>query len=126
MIRRGSALLACLLLVGCKSDPFSAEERAKVSGALEQGLTAWKEGQPAKKWTTKTNPILFDDFEWKQGYRLVEFRVEELRKNAAGLPEARVHLSVISPRGSKSDRQAVYVIVTREGDRLVVGRDPMS
>lgn len=128
-----AAFIPFALILGCGGSDtgMTAEEAKKVQSIVEEGLNAWKGGEPAEKWTDSSSKILFDDFQWKQGYRLLDFRIETIRrKNATGkspgLPEALVKITVQEADNSKSiEQSALYSVNTAKPNQVVVGRDPM-
>lgn len=116
---------AVLLLAGCSSNGLEASARERAKSALEQGLNAWKNGEPAKKWTARTSPVRFTDLEWQKGYKLLEYRIQALRASTTGQPEALVQLTVQSSKGQPEEKTALYGFDLKNPGRISVGRDPM-
>ncbi len=120
--------VACCLLAlvaGCGKSDTTAEEREKVRSVVEQGLNAWQSGKPVQPWIQKNASLLFDDYEWKKGSKLLEYRVVEIRRNPAGHLEAIVSLKLQPAKGKVVEKKALYGVNFKSAKQVAVGRDPM-
>ena len=114
------------LVSGCGSsgNKLSPEKREQAQKVLESGLAAWKSGETSKKWTDKSAAVQFHDFQWKEGFQLVEYRLDTIRATKQGEPEALVTLTLQKAKTKSFNHQALYTIYFT--NQLIVTRDPLQ
>lgn len=130
MIRNSFWILvvaALLSLVGCDTrGGLSQQDYDRAKDALDQALTAWQKGEPAKKWFATNASVRFVDDEWGKGNRLMKYEIVHIRANADGYPEAIVRLTIQQKKGNQQmEQEALYGINVKKANQVIIGRDPM-
>jgi hypothetical protein len=120
-----AALLLVLSGCGDSHGGLSQPDYDKARGALEKALTAWKNGEPATKWTAENAPIRFVDDSWIKGHALVGYQIVTIRANVDGYPEAVVHVTIQPKGGPRRESEALYGINIKKANQVSIGRDPM-
>lgn len=121
-----AVLAAMAALAGCgTSARLTAQDEAKVRQALNEGLTAWKKGESAKKWSATGATVRFVDNDWMNGDKLTDYQIVRVQPGVSGPPEAIVRLSLKAARGTVLEREVLYSVSFSNDKQTVVSRDPM-
>ena len=80
---RGATLVAIFLLAvfgaGCGRSPVATPaDPTSARKVLERGLTAWQKGAPPATLNSGSDPIVFADFNWDRGSKLLEFSLDSI------------------------------------------------
>lgn len=119
-------LIVVAALVGCgNSTRLTAQDEAKVRQLVENGLSAWKKGESAKKWTTTGAAVRFVDNDWMNGDKLTDYQIVRVQSAGTGPPEAIVRLSLKPAKGPAVEREVQYTVSFGEDRQAVVSRDPL-
>ena len=116
------AALTALAAGGCGG--AAKAELAAATEGVQAGLDLWKGGQTPAGLGGRTPPVEFHDDDWRQGARLVDYRVVKAYRSDDGTSRCAVVLSLAARNGRKWEREVVYQV--KPGASLVVARDPYS
>ena len=109
----------CLLfLVGCGQEPADINQAGP---ALQTALEAWKSGSSQQELASKTPSILMNEDDWREGKRLMDYKMDDAGTMHGRQVVWRVQIKVQDKSGKTEDRKAKYVIDTTP--RLVIVRD---
>jgi hypothetical protein len=103
-------LLVVLLAPSCTSAPQAPPYDAqKAREILILTLEAWRQGRAGT--LAKHNPPLrFEDEDYRNGLRLIEYRLEELRRPARPFDDVQVSLVLLDRRGNKVSWSVAYQV----------------
>jgi hypothetical protein len=107
-------LFVCFLLAGCSSGPRRAApvNATLAREALHTALDCWRKGEPAEVLKRRKPAVTAQDFDWKSGYRLVDFQVlGEGTDDTANL-RCPVKLTLRDPHGREVKKKVTYIIGT--------------
>jgi hypothetical protein len=103
-------LFVVLLAPGCtaapQAPPYDAQKAREI---LVLTLEAWRQGRVGT--LAKHNPPLrFEDEDYRNGLRLIEYRLEESRRPAGPFDDVQVSLVLLDRRGNKVSKSVAYQI----------------
>jgi hypothetical protein len=119
------AMVALVVLAGCGTGELSEQEKDRMRQSLDQGLTAWKKGESAKKWSDSGAAIRFVDNDWIKKYQLKEYQIVDVSMGASGHAEAIVKLTIKADKGKVLEREALYTLHPQGDNQIIISRDPM-
>lgn len=114
-----AALYLCVYS-GCGSSTKPAD-LDQAGPALRTALEAWKGGSPQKELESQEPPILMNEDDWREGKRLVDYKMEEAGSMYGRQVVWWVQIKLKDQNGKTEDRRAKYVIDTTP--RFVIVRD---
>ena len=105
------ALIPCLALAltmtGCaKKRPRADADVARTT--LRTALDAWKKGEPIDALKERDPPVTIVDHEWRDDFKLMDFKVSEKDQLFGSDLRCQVQLSLRSPKG-KELKKKIYV-----------------
>jgi hypothetical protein len=123
-LRIGFGLLLAALAAGCggRLSPPAHADPAQARDALRAALDAWKRGEAPDALKGRRPPVMVIDPEWRGGFRLADFQIQDDAPSGADL-RCRVVLTLADGQGRAWPKAAVYdvgtspaVTVSREED----------
>lgn len=127
-LRCGIVLLiwcAACLVWGCGSGgPVAAPVDSELArNTLQQVLERWEVGDQLEAVQELSPPIVVQDRDWSDGWRLKEYKMEDDGRSVDANLYCRVELSLESPEGKPVTKQVTYIVGT--DPVLTVFRDVM-
>lgn len=109
-----------LLLAGCgKATPTADIQWAE--STIAAALAKWKQGGRPEALTKQATPVQFQDQDWQQSLKLLDYSVKEVSTQEDGLLRCQVRLSLQDRQGKTVEKDIVYIADRARG---VIGRDP--
>lgn len=119
---RSAMLLALVLVAGC-GGPSARKlplDKSLARASLEKCLTAWKAGESMQSLATQQPPIICTDDDWRQGAKLLDYKLLDPESDDGTNLHCRVELTLQHSSGVPVTRQANYVIGTSPS--ITIGR----
>jgi hypothetical protein len=88
---------------------------------IQAALDAWKNGQRPEALKNLSPALTFLDDDWKAGFQLLEYKLQDTFLEGDRVPRCRVLLTVRDRKGKKIRKEAVYVA---DKAKQTIGRDP--
>ena len=108
----GLLLTASLVVTGCGESLATPSDPAKAAVALKKVLESWKAGETPESLASRSPAIQVIDLDWRQGYKLVGYIVDDTGYLAGYDMNYKVSLRLKSPKGRLIKRTAVYTVTT--------------
>lgn len=109
------------LLQGCNKGPTEAADIDRAEPALRTALEAWKSGKSQQVLTEQTPSILMNEDDWREGKKLMDYKMEETGALYGRQVVWWVQIKVEQKGGKVEERRVKYVIDTIP--RIVIVRD---
>jgi hypothetical protein len=113
--------LSLCLLQGCGKGAGEPASLEQAGPALRTALEAWKGGSSQQDLGSQNPPILMNEDDWREGKRLIDYKMDEAGTLSGRQVVWRVQIKVQDKNGKTEDRRAKYVVDTTP--RLVIVRD---
>lgn len=102
-----------LAVTGCGGAPQAAAVDApKARQALETALEGWKKGTPPDALQNGSPPMTVQDLDWTNGFKLVNYQIDEDTKEVDANVRITVKLTLKDPKGKEVQKQVRYVVGT--------------
>jgi|SRR5450755_494107 len=112
------------LAVGCgRTTPPAPADPAAARDALHVALDAWQKGAAADSLKERRPPLYVTDHEWRSGWRLLGYQVQNDDPFGADL-RCRVVLSLMDERGRSFSKTAIYAVGTSPALTVMREEDP--
>jgi len=122
MKRAGGWLMVVLALqLGCGGSIDKDSSAVDGGKALRTALEAWKAG---KEPASLEPDIIMNELEWRNGKKLVDFKMPETSTMHGRQVRWEVDLTIQDKAGAKKDQKAKYIIDTVP--RIVIVRDDLT
>jgi hypothetical protein len=103
-------IVLIVLLVGCRYAPkLPPYDSQKAEETLKLALDAWKQGQ-VKKLAKCKPPIRFEDEDYRNGLRLLDYRLEPRESPVFRFNDIKVTLSLRGRQGNKIEKTVAYQV----------------
>ena len=107
-----SALLLCLVSLGCSRSGSAPLDTSLARSSLVRGLDAWRSGQPATTLRQGDPEIIVVDFEWEQGAKLLGFELTQTERSDGRNFYVDVDLVLATRQGKRIKQTVGYVVGT--------------
>jgi hypothetical protein len=115
IIYKSRVLVLLVLMVGCRnSPPLPPYDNNKAEETLAIALDFWKQGH-ADMLAKRNPPIRFEDEDYRNGFRLVDYRVDKQDSPIFQFNDVKVLLIMQDRRANKIEKNVVYQIAIEPG-----------
>jgi hypothetical protein len=115
------AALCLCFLQGCGKGAGDNADLNEAGPALRTALEAWKSGSPQKELANLNPPLLMNEDDWREGKRLMDYKMDEAGTLQGRQVVWRVQIKVQDKNGKTENVRAKYVVDTTP--RIVIVRD---